>query len=82
MQNAQPTPQERIFPIVIGFWHARALAVATELGLAELLAERPQDVDQLASPRSLSFLSFACSLHVASSSTENPRWPTMQQRHG
>ena len=33
MQNARPTPQERIFPIVMGFWQARALAVATELGL-------------------------------------------------
>lgn len=49
MQNAQPAPQERIFPIVTGFWQARALALATELGLAEILAERPLDVDQLAS---------------------------------
>lgn len=49
MQDAQPAPQERIFPIVMGFWQARALAVATELGLAELLAEGPRDVDQLAS---------------------------------
>ena len=49
MQNARPTPQERIFPIVMGFWQARALAVATELGLAELLAEGPLDVEQLAS---------------------------------
>ena len=46
MQNARPTPQERIFPIVMGFWQARALAVATELGLAELLAEGPLDVEQ------------------------------------
>jgi hypothetical protein len=38
MQNTQPAPQERIFPIVMGFWQARALVVATELGLAELLA--------------------------------------------
>jgi hypothetical protein len=34
MQNAQPAPQERIFPIV--------------MGLAELLPEGPLDVDQLA----------------------------------
>ena len=49
MENAQPAPQKRIFPMVMGFWQARALAVATELGLAELLAEGPLDVDQLAS---------------------------------
>jgi O-methyltransferase domain/Dimerisation domain len=49
MQNEQPAPQEQILPIVIGFWQARALAVAAELGLAELLAEGALDVDQLAS---------------------------------
>jgi hypothetical protein len=49
MQNAKPAPQEQIFPIIIGFWQARALAVATELGLPELLSEGPLDVDQLAS---------------------------------
>ena len=49
MQSAQPAPQERILPIVIGFWQARAIAVAVELGLAELLAEGALDVDQLAS---------------------------------
>jgi len=49
MQNAKPAPQERVSSMVMGFWQARALAVATELGLAELLAEGPLDVDQLAS---------------------------------
>lgn len=37
MQNAKPAPQERIFPIVMGFWQARALAVAADLGLPDYL---------------------------------------------
>jgi hypothetical protein len=49
MPNTKPAPQEQILSIVLGFWQARALAVATELGLPELLAEGPLDVDQLAS---------------------------------
>ena len=49
MEDAQPKPQDRIFPIVMGFWQARAFAVATDLGIAELLSEGPLDVDQLAS---------------------------------
>ena len=48
MQNTKPAPQEQILPIVLGFWQARALAVATELGLPDLLAKGPLDVDQLA----------------------------------
>ena len=48
MQNVQPAPQEWILPIVMGFRQARALAVATELGLAEFLADGPLDVDRLA----------------------------------
>lgn len=39
MPNARPAPHEQIFPIVMGFWQARAFAVATQLGLAEFLAE-------------------------------------------
>jgi hypothetical protein len=49
MQNTKSAPQEQILPIVLGFWQARALAVATELGLPDLLAKGPLDVDQLAS---------------------------------
>jgi hypothetical protein len=33
----------------VGFWQARVLAVATELGLPDLLAEGPLHVDELAS---------------------------------
>ena len=42
-------PQERILPIVLGYWQARAIAVATELGVPDLLAEGPLHVDALAS---------------------------------
>jgi hypothetical protein len=36
-----PASQEQIFPVVLAFWQARALAFATELGLPDLLAEGP-----------------------------------------
>jgi hypothetical protein len=32
-------PHEQVFAITEGFWDSRALAVATEFGIAELLAE-------------------------------------------
>jgi len=47
MQNTKPAPQEQIFSIVLGFWQARALAVATELGLPDLLADGPLHIDEL-----------------------------------
>ena len=49
MQNTKPAPQEQIFSTVVGFWQARALAVAAELGVPSLLAEGPLHVDELAS---------------------------------
>jgi hypothetical protein len=42
-------PHEQILAITLGFWHSRALAVAAELELAEVLAEGPLHVDVLAS---------------------------------
>src|SRR5262249_17122177 len=48
MQNTKPAPHEQVFSIVVGFWQARALAVATELGLSDLLAEGPLHVNELA----------------------------------
>jgi hypothetical protein len=45
---AAPKPYEHILAITAGFWHSRALAVATELEIAELLAEGPLHVDMLA----------------------------------
>ena len=49
MQNTKPAPHEQILSIVLGFWQARALAVATDLGLPDILAEGPLHVDELAS---------------------------------
>jgi hypothetical protein len=48
MQNTKPTPHEQIFSTVLGFWQARALAVATDLGVPDLLDEGPMHVDELA----------------------------------
>jgi hypothetical protein len=43
-----PAPHERILAITMGFWQSRALAVAAELELADLLAEGSLHVDALA----------------------------------
>jgi hypothetical protein len=43
-----PAPHEQILNIVMGFWQSRALAVATELELADLLADGPLSADTLA----------------------------------
>ena len=42
-------PHEQILNIVMGFWQSRALAVAAELELADLVAEGAVPVDSLAS---------------------------------
>jgi O-methyltransferase domain/Dimerisation domain len=44
----QPAPHESILAITLGFWQSRALAVAAELQLADVLAEGPLPVDVLA----------------------------------
>ena len=46
---AAPAPHEHILNIVMGFWQSRALAVATELELADFLADGPLPADTLAS---------------------------------
>ncbi|HYR44514.1 MAG TPA: methyltransferase [Terriglobia bacterium] len=43
-----PAPQNQILGIVTGFWQSRALAIAAELELADLLADGPVSVDILA----------------------------------
>jgi len=47
MRNT-PVPEEQILSFVLGFWQSRALAVATELGLPDLLAEGPLHINELA----------------------------------
>jgi hypothetical protein len=49
MQDIKPAPHERIFSVLLGFWQARAIAVATESGLSALLVKGPLHVDELAS---------------------------------
>lgn len=48
MQNATLTPHEQLFSTVLASWQARAIAVATELGLPDLVAETPLHVKELA----------------------------------
>ena len=43
-----PSPQEQILGIVINHWQGRAVAIACELELADLLADAPLHVDELA----------------------------------
>jgi hypothetical protein len=48
-ETSSPAPHEQTFKIVVGFWQSRALAVATELELADFLAAGPLAADTLAS---------------------------------
>ena len=53
MQNNRPvsyhpTPDEQILGIILGYWQANALGLATKLGLADMLAEGPVRVEELA----------------------------------
>jgi O-methyltransferase domain len=43
------TPYEKIMAILLGQWQGRALALATELGIADLLASGPVHINDLAS---------------------------------
>jgi hypothetical protein len=48
MQNATPTPQQRIQDIRLALWQAHAIGAATKLGLAEALADGPLNLAGLA----------------------------------
>ncbi len=45
---AAPAPADRVNAILYGYWQSRALAVAVELELPDLLADGPLSVDDLA----------------------------------
>lgn len=47
--STMPTPHEQVLSLVLSFWQGRAVAMATELGLADLLLEGPLHVDELSS---------------------------------
>jgi O-methyltransferase domain/Dimerisation domain len=46
--SALPMPPYNVLTIILGFWQSRALAIAAELELADLLADGPQSVEVLA----------------------------------
>lgn len=48
MQNVSLAPHEQIQSIIVGFWQAKALALATTLGVADHLADGPLSVEELA----------------------------------
>jgi hypothetical protein len=41
------SPQAVLIRMANGFWETKALQVAAELGIADLIAERPKSADQL-----------------------------------
>jgi hypothetical protein len=47
--STAPAPHEQILSIISGYWQANALGLAAKLGLADLLGERPAQVEELAS---------------------------------
>ncbi|MCG1018516.1 MULTISPECIES: methyltransferase [Burkholderiaceae] len=49
MSSTKLSPEQQILLLKMGFWKSRALAVATEMGLPDILAEKPLSVDDLAS---------------------------------
>ncbi len=49
MQNTSQVPHEQIQSIILGYWQARSLALATSLGIADHLAAGPMAVNELAS---------------------------------
>jgi O-methyltransferase domain len=49
MVNTQPSPHEQVLSIILNFWQGRAVAMATELTLPDLLVDGPLHVDKLAS---------------------------------
>ena len=60
-----PEPHERILAITAGFWRSRALAVAAELKLAELLAAGPLHIDVVASRTKFTLpVCFVCYRHL------------------
>jgi O-methyltransferase domain/Dimerisation domain len=43
-----PTPQQQLNQLICGYWHSQCVYVAAKLGIADLLANGPQSVDDLA----------------------------------
>jgi hypothetical protein len=43
-----PSPQQQLNQLICGYWHSQCVYVAAKLGIADLLANGPQSVDNLA----------------------------------
>jgi hypothetical protein len=43
-----PTPQQQLNQLICGYWHSQCVYVAAKLGIADLLADGPQSVEELA----------------------------------
>jgi hypothetical protein len=43
-----PSPQQQLNQLICGYWHSQCVYVAAKLGIADLLANGPQSVDDLA----------------------------------
>jgi len=46
--DPQPSPQEVILGLALGYLVSRSLHVATELGIADLLKDGPKSIEELA----------------------------------
>jgi hypothetical protein len=57
-----PTPHEQILAITAGLWQRRALAVAAEAELADLLAAGPLHIDERTGTNSESLSAASCEL--------------------
>ena len=48
MQNTHVAPHEQILSVILGFWQAHAVGLITKLSGADILADGPVHVDELA----------------------------------
>src|SRR2546421_853423 len=46
--QAEPSPQQAMQQIIVGFWTSRAVYAAAKFGIADLLRDEPKTIDELA----------------------------------
>src|ERR1700728_2374727 len=49
--------QQHLMQLIFGYWHSQCIYVVAKLGIADLLAERPLSVDELAAKTGMHRLS-------------------------
>ena len=72
MDRETPSPTDRMFQIISGFWTSRAVYVAAKLGIADLVHDRPRTAAELAE---------ATGTH-APSLFRVPRWSVIESERG